>query len=499
MQRDTTDKKPSVTDQFNEILFKHLKHLIGSEYGIGELSLNLVTISIITLLMERENEIESFSSDEIDRYTNETLLKDMEEMGFDDTQDMNIFMEDMIQKNYIHVDDDVLVPQKPTISMARLLDLIFPKMPGMNLIAYFIQTMDEVKSNRKNIDSATNQFDQTLHMQGIPLEKRALKHGASEVSSQSADKRHPGHKMERSSQNIDKISSSKDINASSVLGRKSADNLLDQSKDFSNKPKVLSSDAFDGKITKLIFGESESKEAEPDKIPSDEYENIEDEKLQVPGEVIEKSPLDAGQSQNPETEMTAVSLEEATTSDFDDHIQGGDNAAADIDQHDSIVSIEEVSHDLKSTDQDENDAYDDIDDDKDDDIEKRIMAFEEDLALECPLCRQSKVLTKSTATGKFYYTCSNKECSFISWSKPHHIFCPKCNNPFLIETSNKVGTINLKCPRATCSYWKKVPSDIPAIGKEQMDSAIQTSNESIPISQKPRRRVVRRRVVRRKR
>jgi len=467
MQFDTTDKKPGVTDQFNKILFKHLKRLIGSKYGIGELSLNLGTISIITLLMERENEIESFPSDEIARYTCETLLKDMEEMGFDDTRDMNIFMDDMIQKDYIHVDDDRLIPQKPTISMARLLDLIFPKMPGMNLIAYFIQTVDEVKSNRKNMDMATGHFDQILQMQGVPLEKGTKK--------------------------IYKERSNKEMNAASILGRKSADDLLGQSKGFSNEPKVLSSDGFDGKITKLVFGDAGSKNAEADKMPSDKHKDIEDEKLKVSDEVIEARPFDADESQRRETEMTA-SLEDPTWINFDDHIQSSDLAAANIDQRGPIPSIEEVSHDLKPTEQDENDA----DDDKDDDIEKRIMAFEEDLALECPLCKQSKVLAKTTATGKSYYKCSNKECSFISWGKPHHILCPKCNNPFLIETSNKVGTINLKCPRATCSYWKKVGQNVLEREREQMDSTIKTSNEGASILQKPRRRVVRRRVVRRK-
>ena len=532
MQRDTADKKPDVMDQFNEILFKHLKHLIGSKYGIGELILNLVTISIITLLTERENEIENFPSEEIDRYTNETLIKDIEEMGFDDTQDMNIFIEDMIQKDYIHMDDDRLIPQKPTISMSRLMDLVFPKMPGMSLIAYFIQTIDEVKSNRKDIDTATDQFNQLLHMQGIPLEKDPKEHEASKVSAQFADNKPPIHKPDNSPKNSINVSPNKEIKSLSILGRKSHDNLIDRSKGSSKEPKVLSSDAFNGKITKLIFGESGSKETEPDKD-----ERTEDEKLQASGKLIETAFHDADEPQNAETEMMIYS-EEPTRTDFDYPVQKEETSAANTRQHDSIQSVEEAAQDLKSTKQDENNFYNDKDKssnkasdqnksetveekvedipqardkeddvslnsaifstDKDDDIEKRIMAFEEDLALECPLCRQSKVLTESTATGKLYYKCSNKGCSFISWGKPHHIFCPKCNNPFLIETSSKVGTINLKCPRATCRYWKKVRSDVPTNGRGQMDYAVQTPNESASISQKSRRRVVRRRVVRRK-
>ena len=72
MEPDKVSEKNDVLNLFDEILFKHLERLIGSRYGVGELSMNSATISLIMLIMERENEIESFPSDEIDRYENET-------------------------------------------------------------------------------------------------------------------------------------------------------------------------------------------------------------------------------------------------------------------------------------------------------------------------------------------------------------------------------------------------------------------------------------------
>ena len=194
-------EKNNVLNVFDEILFKHLERLIGSRYGIGELSMNSVTISLIILLMERESEIESFPSDEIDRYKNETLIGDFEELGFDAAQHMNIVVEEMIRKGYIHIDDDRFIPQKPTISMARLIDLVFPKMPGMNLVAYFVQTMDEVKSMRKDLDSATRQFDQVLQMQSVPLKKGPQQSEPSKVSVQFTDKGNNIQKLDKSLQN----------------------------------------------------------------------------------------------------------------------------------------------------------------------------------------------------------------------------------------------------------------------------------------------------------
>ena len=131
-------------------------------------------------------------------------------------------------------------------------------------------------------------------------------------------------------------------------------------------------------------------------------------------------------------------------------------------------------------------------------LKKRIMTFEEDLALECPICKRSKVTVENTATGKSYYKCSKKECNFISWGKPHHIPCPKCNNPFLLEASNKAGKTIVKCPRATCRYRKKALLDTADNHQKSIESASQKTNKVSSISRKPRKRVVRRRVVRRK-
>jgi ssDNA-binding Zn-finger/Zn-ribbon topoisomerase 1 len=531
MESDIVSKKNDVLNVFDEILFKHLERLIGSRYGVGELSMNSVTISLIMLLMERENEIESFPSDEIDRYKNETLIFDFEELGFDAAQDMNIVVEEMIRKGYIHIDDDRFIPQKPTISMTRLIDLVFPQMPGMNLVAYFVQTMDEVKSKRKDLDSATSQFDQVLQMQGVPLKKGPQQSEPSKVSAQSADKGCNTNRLDNSLQNNQKVSPEKELKSPIIFGRKSSDNLLNHSRGFSTEPKVLSSEAYKGKIEirTVDFGKPGLKEVEPDKKPSDERVYIEDEKPRTQVKLAETQPHDAAESISSDTKII-TSFEEPAKTVIDDQSPSVDTAATMEAMLDSASSDEDASHDLKSTEQDKrifdhnkddlsktapfqdnNKNVKETDDDdpethdekedssiNEDDIEKRIMAFEEDLALECPICKHSKVTIENTATGKLYYKCSNKECNFISWGKPHHIPCPKCNNPFLIEASNKTGKTILKCPRATCRYWKKGLIAIADNHQESIESASQKTNKVTSISRKPRRKVVRRRVVRRK-
>jgi hypothetical protein len=404
-------------------------------------------------------------------------------------------------------------------------------MPGMNLVAYFVQTMDEVTSKRKDLDSATTQFDQVLQMQSVPMKKGLKQSEPSNVFIQSADKEVYPQSIDESPQNNQKISPENKLKTPVILGRKSSDNLSDHSRGSSTEPRVLSSEAYKGKIEirKVDFGEPGLKEVEPDKKPSDEPEYIEDEEPKTNLNVAETKPQDDAESISSDTDMI-TSSEEPEKIGFDDQIQSVEIDAPSIATHDSDASVNDISSDLKSTEQDKN-IFDDIKDNSlnatlsqgniedvketaeddlatpyekeissinDDDVEKRIVAFEEDLALECPLCKQSKILVESTSMGKSYYKCSNKECNFISWGKPHHISCPKCNNLFLIEASDKAGKTILKCPRATCRYWKKTTSDTRKNHQESIESESHKANKITSISRKPRKRVVRRKVVRRK-
>jgi DNA topoisomerase IA len=122
--------------------------------------------------MEREKEINSTSSGISIRYTYETLINELEEMDVKpDREKMNIVVRDMIENGYIIIDDDKrFYPEKSSAITVKLLDQAFPGMPGMNLIAYFIQTVDEVTSGRKDLDTAISQFDQVLTMQGVILD-----------------------------------------------------------------------------------------------------------------------------------------------------------------------------------------------------------------------------------------------------------------------------------------------------------------------------------------
>ena len=67
--------------------------------------------------------------------------------------------------------------------------------------------------------------------------------------------------------------------------------------------------------------------------------------------------------------------------------------------------------------------------------------------MDCPKCKDGKVIERKTKRGKIFYGCSNyPKCNFASWDKPTGEFCPECNN-YLVEKKDKI-----KC--SSCDYEK---------------------------------------------
>jgi len=83
-------------------------------------------------------------------------------------------MEDLIQKGYIDVNvRSRLRPKEPALSMAHLLDKAFPKLPGLALVAYFIQMIDELYEH-KGLDKNGIPKQETLKDLGLENEPSHL-------------------------------------------------------------------------------------------------------------------------------------------------------------------------------------------------------------------------------------------------------------------------------------------------------------------------------------
>lgn len=479
-----------VWESFDQVLGRHIERLIGSRYGIGGLSLNSKTLSCLILGMERENEIQASSAPATKRYTRETLQHELNTLGFALNQDIDTLTRDMVEKGYFNRGDNGrLVPQKPARSMTQLLDRILPGMPGMNFVAYCIQTVDEVKTERKTLPDALSQLDQTLQLQGISIKGKPSPTKSKKASSPVPEQKKQMPKMVSSLQSKPRPSQLGALKPSNTLDSLKSKARPENSAFSPGRSKILSQNAYSSsaKIQEVHFGKPTL-----DKKGSEEFNAKADPEIEP-----QKSPLQAKKDQvqpssetpleekvQPSSETPLEEIDEAIPSDptpLESDVSAPDTPVSRqgpaIEKTDSAIDTT-AANAASLAPEDETDIASPPEnlDDRDDVIAKRIASFEEDLAMECPQCRHSKIRAHTTTSGKNYYKCSNETCGFITWGKPYHLQCPRCSNPFLIEASGKDGITILKCPRATCHH--------------QQDPATP--------SRKPRKRLVRRKRVRRK-
>ena len=162
---------------FDEVLVKHIQRLLEIDTLAASLSFNLSTIACLLLLVERENEIRSFSQSPPDRYTRETFLDELSDIGLDIDDTLMVSFQALAQHGYVEIDaNDRYNAQISAFALVNFLDNLFPGMKGMNLVGYILQMITEVASNRKELDEAIAAFDQTLQSKGIPLSQQQIRH-----------------------------------------------------------------------------------------------------------------------------------------------------------------------------------------------------------------------------------------------------------------------------------------------------------------------------------
>ena len=439
--------------EFDKILMRHISSLIDTRKDIAALPFNLATIACLLLLAERENEIRSFPESPPERYNRETFFTDIEEIGIDLDEDVLVAIQNLDQYGFVIINaKNQYNARESATLLISLLDAIFPQMPGMNLVAYVSQAIEEVISGRKELDHALQQFDQTLAKQGIRLstlpKDRLPDNSANRtVSLQKPD---PALLLERRATYLQRL---KELRAQSLksAGDPAIVNIRSRMQHIEIKelfPKkqdpLLPGEALD--VDELSDSGHDVYDLSPESIPelTTAPDHVPHESIGMPDPPeAEEKPVDSV----PEPE----SLDELSGEDPVDDFETETDLAQNL-------SREEL-------------------------IERKIRAFEEELAMPCPICGIGKVLSDTTEKGKTYYHCSNENCKLISWGKPYYLECPVCKNPFLIEFLDSNGQIGLKCPRATCLYRKK--------------STAQALSEELNGSGKKKVAVKRRRAVRR--
>jgi hypothetical protein len=459
----------AVLERLNRSLSSHLERLTGASHGINGLPLDVVSVACLVLLVEQS----SGSGRMLDRGL---ILSELREMGLDAPELLDRTLVRMAESGYLEeTPNRGIFAGKPAVSMARLLDHAFPGMPGMNLVAYIAQTLDEALSGRKGLEEAADQLEQMFKRHGVELRRSARP--------ERAPSQPPPQSKTRKPRSGGTPSRNRGLTPTPrpVLGAELKEFLARQAAE--EKP---------GPQAPVI-------EEEPPRVPEEATSpiDLEVEETLTPGE--HPSPPDeefeeAGSM--PEEQDLAEGLHEEAAPPENEPEQE-EYLPAEATPKDEPSPHEPLGSEMTDRSEDRETQQEDVpldDSTIDTVVEQKVAALEEQLALECPLCHKSFVEARQTATGRVYYMCPDKECMFISWGRPHHLTCPRCGNPFLVEAGSGEGDSYLKCPRATCGYR------LPITGEDAAQGPREARPSPPPLSlKKPKRRVVKRRVVRKRR
>jgi ssDNA-binding Zn-finger/Zn-ribbon topoisomerase 1 len=435
-----------VRDQLDEILAQEITALLDIDSKSAMLSFNLASIACITLIVEREREIRQYPESPPERYTKESFIHELTEIGLERDMILEKAVLLVLNNGYISIDaKGLLKAEMPSFMMMGFLDNMFPGMPGMNLVGFVLQINEEVNSGRKTLELARESFQYTLKSRGVLVSKDTAEKKAAEIAAGLGAL--PGQTREIAlklkQDNLDRLSkliktrrkrsmdSASQLNIKDVFDKGPSKEELEAEKAEEEARKAA---AF---ARELAEKEEKIKEAEAAaKEAAKQLEELEqrEKELIKAQEEAEKAKQKAAELEAREAEMAE---KEARLKALEEKLK----------QEEEKRRIEEEkAAGSEETEETEDDAL------SDEDIESRIAAFESNLTMPCPLCKQGEIISKTTEKGKEFFTCTSSGCRFVSWDKPYHIECPLCKNPFLIETVTPTGEKGLKCPRASCSY-----------------------------------------------
>lgn len=421
-----------IKDVFDEILVKHIQRLLEIGTLTASLSFNLSTIACLLLLVERENEIKNFSQSPPDRYTRESFLDDLSNIGLDIDDTLMVSFQGLAQHGYVDIDQNNRYnAQISAFALVSFLDNLFPGMKGMNLVGYILQMISEVSSNRKELNDAIQQFDQTLQSKGIPLSQQQIK--MDEKKSLAVQ---PRSKLDQKAAK----QLSDDLKKAYVQKLERLRHKISQGGSSQNEVKTIWSDR--GLSVKEVFPKGPSEEEilaeKAAKIAQKEAESkaiLEAEKIAA----LEEAKRAAREAELKANEIAAQAAE-IKAREAELRAKEAEIAAREAEAR--LLKNNEAKKEMAGR----NEPADMTE------IEKKIAAFQDTIAISCPVCNTGRVLSNTTEKGQGYYSCSNTHCGFISWGKPYPFECPLCKNQFLIEINTEGGQPGLKCPRATCSY-----------------------------------------------
>lgn len=448
-----------IMEQLDNILESSFRKLDQINVLGQSISMDMVTVAALHLLTERESEFEEDELNKIQRYNRKSFLNDMTEIGLEIDDDLMRKVQAVMDLGYVKIDaEGGYHTDAISRELVANINKMFPGMPGMNLVAYVIQTHEEIISGRKDLDKGLEQFEKALASRGRPLtfvhlrtEKKTEKQKAEERVKLAKER----EESRKASEQLKKVYGER-----LALLRQS---MLKQAKD----PMV---------VTKRAIGSEDItiKEISPQKV-KEAQERERQEKERLERERIER---ERAELQRQKDEVDRLAREKEEQARLEQERVEAERLARETRE---MEAQERIRLEIETKARMEQERLEKERSQKEQQsrelsVEEQIAAFEREQASTCPLCHQGKILQENTESNRTYYKCTNASCKFISWEKPHLYSCPQCRNPYLLEFRRPDGALGLKCPLATCSYAQNSlgrPGEtaMPSPGLPPMDGA----------------------------
>ena len=451
-----------IRSQFDNVLHKHIIRLIEIETE-STLKFDTSTVACLVLLVERDREIKNFPKSPPARYTRDTFLGDLSDIGLEIDDDLMSAFETLVKLGYVGIDkDENYCALISTLALVKFIDNLFSGMPGLNLIAYIIQCIDEILGGRKELKEHLKNFEQTLVARGVSISKQDLKEEEKETIKKTAttfkvskDLLYAAEKLKKA--NVQKLASMrtkafKTDAAPKYVSVSSSEvkELFPKTGDIQEEEAVVDAD----EAAEQAALELEKKQAELQRREA-ELKKAEETRMALERK---KAEMEAREAEIREAELKAreaeIAAKEAALKASEIAAKEAEMAAKEAElkakeaqlKSQAESAAEDTSVEIPEEGEAEPDQHEEMS------IEEKIAAFEAELAMPCPICSIGTIATSTTEKGKVYFACTNTACKFVSWSKPFHFSCPLCKNPYLVESIGEGGVPGLKCPRAICTY-----------------------------------------------
>lgn len=162
-------------EQLGTILREQVLGHIGVTRDVPGLNVGISGLTCILLIHQREKELAGTSVTGYLRYTSETLMDDLMDIGIRVDRNYGITLQQLQDQAFISIDvNDRYASEPYSDLLLRILDSIYPSMKGLMLIAYLVQTADEVFSERKGPGQAMDQARQALKSNGVSVPLKRL-------------------------------------------------------------------------------------------------------------------------------------------------------------------------------------------------------------------------------------------------------------------------------------------------------------------------------------